>query len=165
MRRTRRHEGFESATGSGTILMSIPCTNQTPDVQIFLMQLRGMPWPTCSLVGGHLHYRFHERDGRIRTRKVRILLKLIYFDVGCLNFTHLVRLSSSQGSGMSRRRSAAADGYVPILGSVRPLTLVRSVAGKKHLPTLGYADAPSELESSRRPIKVSSCSLCSCDLV
>ena len=57
-----------------------------------------------------------------------------------------MRLSSSQVSGISRGRSAAADGYVPILGSVRPSTLVRSVVGKKHLPTSGYAHVPSELE-------------------
>ena len=102
---------------------------------------------------------------RIGTGKVRILLKLIFFDVVCLNFTHLVRLSSSQGSGMTRGRSAAADGHVPTLGSVRPSTLVRLVAGKKHLPTLGYADVPSAHESYRHPIKVSSGSLCSWDLV
>ena len=90
---------------------------------------------------------------------------LIFFDVVCLNFTHLVRLSSSQGSDMCRGRSAAADSHVPILGSVRPSTLVRSVAGKKHFLTFGYADVPSEPESYRRPIKVSSGSLCSCDLV
>ena len=76
-----------------------------------------------------------------------------------------MRLSSSQGSGMSRGRSAAADGHVPILGSVRPLTLVRLVAGKKHLPTFGYAGIPSELELYRLPFKVSSGSFCSCDLV
>ena len=102
---------------------------------------------------------------RIGTGKVRILLKLSFFDVVCLNFTHLVRLSSSQGLGMSRGRSAAADDHVPILGSVRPSTLVRLVAGNKHFPTFGYADVPGEHESYRRPIRVSSCSFCLWDLV
>ena len=55
-----RREGFERTSGSGTILLSILCTTQTPDAQIFLMQLSGMPRPTCSLGGGRLRYRFHE---------------------------------------------------------------------------------------------------------
>ena len=54
---------------------------------------------------------------------------------------------------------------MPILGSVRPSTLVRLVAGKKQFPTFGFVDVPSEYESYRLPIKVSSGSFCSWDLV
>ena len=58
--RTLRCEGFLSAPGTGTVLMSMPCTTQTPHARILLMQLRDMPRPTCTLIGGRLRYRFHE---------------------------------------------------------------------------------------------------------
>ncbi len=71
------------------------------------------------------------------------------------------RRVASTGAEKSRQQEC----YVLILGSIGLLTLVSLVARKKNFLTFGYADDPCELESYRRPIKVSSGSLCSCDLV
>ncbi len=147
---TRRREGFESETLLGTVLLSIPCTTQIPDARIFLMQLCCMLRPTCSLVGGRFCFRFHERVWRLMTRKVRLLLKLIFSDVVCLNFTHLVRISSFQGSGLSRGRSAAANGHVPILGSVKPSTLVRSVGVCRSLDMLTLKASMRAIDFQKR---------------
>ena len=108
---------------------------------------------------------WHPCGVKIWTGKVIILNQLTFRYLFSSNFPRFVLRSLSQVWPISRGTNPARNDRVPVLGSLRPSTLVSKVAASGCLASLRFVHVPNDLESCSPPIELSSVSLCSYDSI